>query len=69
MSSRSGHGTEETAKLKANIEAQLARLFSQLEDLEELRAELDDEEYAETRRDTLEQLEVRCVLTFLRRCV
>ena len=55
--------------MKANIEAQLARLFSQLEDLEELRAELDDEEYAETRRDTLEQLEVRCVLTFLRRCV
>jgi hypothetical protein len=59
MSARSGHGTEETAKLRANIEAQLTRLFMQLEDLEELRAELDDEEYAETRRDTLEQMEVR----------
>jgi hypothetical protein len=59
MSTRAGHGTEETAKLKANIEAQLTRLFMQLEDLEELRAELDDEEYTETRRDTLEQMEVR----------
>ena len=61
MQRAGGHGTEETAKLRANIESQLTRLFMQLEDLEELRAELDDEEYAETRRDTLEQMEVRAL--------
>jgi hypothetical protein len=53
------HGTVETAKLKANIQDQLGRLMMQLQDLEDLRAELDDDEYEETRRDTLDQLEVR----------
>jgi hypothetical protein len=52
------HGTVETQKLKANIQDQLSRLMLQLQDLEELRAELDDDEYEETRKDTLEQLEV-----------
>ena len=33
-----------------------ARLLSQLKDLEELREELDDEEYEETKADTLDQL-------------
>lgn len=55
----STHGTLETAKLKANIQDQLSRLIMQLQDLEELRAELDDEEYAETKKDTFEQMEVR----------
>lgn len=55
----STQGTLETAKLKSNIEDQLNRLLQQLQDLEDLRDELDDEEYAETRRDTLEQMEVR----------
>jgi len=53
------HGSEETARLRANIEAQLGRLLAQLSDLDELRAELDDDEYAETRRDTMEQIKVR----------
>ncbi len=53
------HGTVETQKLKANIQDQLTRLMMQLQDLEDLRAELDDAEYDETRKDTLEQLEVR----------
>ena len=34
------HGTLETAKLKANIQDQLSRLIMQLQDLEDLRAEL-----------------------------
>ena len=55
----SSHGTVETQKLKANIQDQLTRLMLQLQDLEDLRAELDDDEYEETRKDTLEQLEVR----------
>ncbi|KAL0246537.1 hypothetical protein GEMRC1_007749 [Eukaryota sp. GEM-RC1] len=49
-------GVAETDRLKANIEAQLSRLFIQLEDLEELRAELDDEEYEITKADTIEQM-------------
>jgi len=32
-SGASGHGAAETAKLKANVEAQLARLLAQLSDL------------------------------------
>ncbi|KAL0226391.1 hypothetical protein P9112_013715 [Eukaryota sp. TZLM1-RC] len=50
-------GVEETERLKKNIEAQLSRLFVQMEDLEELRDELDDEEYDITKADTLEQLQ------------
>lgn len=56
------HGTVETQKLKANIQDQLTRLMLQLQDLEDLRAELDDDEYEETRKDTLEQLEVRAAV-------
>lgn len=52
----SSHGSAETAQLKANVEAQLSRLLAQLSDLDELRGELEDEEYEETRRDTMEQL-------------
>ncbi|XP_053207611.1 protein LZIC-like [Panonychus citri] len=49
-------GAHETDKLKANLEEQLERLITQLSDLEECREELDDEEYEETRSQTLEQL-------------
>jgi hypothetical protein len=42
-------GKVESDKLKSNIEDQLNRLLSQLEDLEDLRAELDEEEYNGTR--------------------
>lgn len=44
-------------RLRANAEEQVTRLLTQLADLEELRAELDDDEYAETKQDTLQQLE------------
>jgi hypothetical protein len=47
----------ETEQLKASIQDQLSRLLLQLSDLEELRAELEDDEYLETKRDTLEQME------------
>ncbi len=55
---RMSHGKEETERLKANIQDQLNRLIGQLQDLEELRAELEDDEYEETRKDTLEQMAV-----------
>jgi len=51
------HGSNETERLKANIQDQLQRLLLQLQDLEDLRHELDDEEYTETKKDTLEQME------------
>eukprot|EP01096_Ripella_sp_DP13-Kostka_P017490 TRINITY_DN8952_c0_g1_i1.p1 TRINITY_DN8952_c0_g1~~TRINITY_DN8952_c0_g1_i1.p1 ORF type:complete len:195 (+),score=98.10 TRINITY_DN8952_c0_g1_i1:368-952(+) len=50
-------GKQETAVLIENVEDQLNRLLAQLEDLEELRADLDDDEYTETKQDTLEQLQ------------
>ena len=37
-------GVEETDRLKKSIEKQLDRLLAQLHDLEEFRAELDDDE-------------------------
>lgn len=51
------HGQAETGVLKTKMEVQLSRLLLQLEDLEELRADLDDEEYEITRRETMEQME------------
>ena len=53
MSSR---GDVETSKLKANIEDQLNRLLTQLSDLEELKDDLDNDEYEQTREDTMSQL-------------
>lgn len=52
-------GAEETDRLKQNMQDQLTKLLTQLQDLEELRDELDDDEYEETRADTLEQMKVR----------
>ncbi|KAK2191412.1 hypothetical protein NP493_53g10002 [Ridgeia piscesae] len=49
-------GRSETTKLKKNIEEQLDRLMQQLSDLEECREDLDDDEYEETKNETLEQL-------------
>ena len=49
-------GDVETNKLKANIEDQLNRLLTQLSDLEEMRDELDADEYEATRKETYEQL-------------
>ena len=50
------HGAQETAKLKANVEDQLNRLMTQLQDLEDMKADLDAAEYESTKRDTVEQL-------------
>uniref|UniRef100_A0A090X8H8 Beta-catenin-interacting ICAT domain-containing protein n=1 Tax=Ixodes ricinus TaxID=34613 RepID=A0A090X8H8_IXORI len=49
-------GQTETSKLKQSLEEQLERLMAQLSDLEECRAELDQEEYDETKSETLDQL-------------
>mmetsp|Transcript_27418 Transcript_27418/g.38774 ORF Transcript_27418/g.38774 Transcript_27418/m.38774 type:complete len:190 (+) Transcript_27418:31-600(+) len=49
-------GKHETAILKANIDDQLNRLLTQLEDLEELKDEFEDGEYEETKAETLAQL-------------
>ncbi|KAK7094150.1 protein LZIC-like [Littorina saxatilis] len=53
MSSR---GQQETGKLRQNMEDQLDRLMQQLSDLEECKEDLDDDEYEETKNETLEQL-------------
>jgi len=50
-------GTEETARLRRNVEEQLGRLLEQLADLDEFAAELADAEREEMRQDTLEALE------------
>ncbi|XP_072174462.1 protein LZIC-like [Diadema setosum] len=50
-------GRSETEALKQNLEEQLERLVAQLADLEEAREDLDDDEYEETKQDTIEQLE------------
>merc|ERR1712063_63979 len=49
-------GQEETEKLIENSRAQLSRLLTQLQDCEDLKEDLDPEEYEETRADTLQQL-------------
>lgn len=49
-------GKSETGKLRQNMEEQLDRLMQQLQDLEECREELDEDEYEETKKETLEQL-------------
>ncbi|XP_030042082.1 LOW QUALITY PROTEIN: protein LZIC [Microcaecilia unicolor] len=49
-------GKTETSKLKQNLEEQLDRLMQQLQDLEACRDDLDEDEYEETKRETLEQL-------------
>ncbi|RUS80062.1 hypothetical protein EGW08_012179, partial [Elysia chlorotica] len=49
-------GEQETTKLKQNLEEQLDRLMQQLSDLEECKADLEPEEYEETKSETVEQL-------------
>eukprot|EP00854_Cymbomonas_tetramitiformis_P024623 gene24623-29951_t len=52
-----GKQNSETARLRADAEAQITRLLTQLSDLEELKEDLDEDEYAETKAETLQQLE------------
>jgi hypothetical protein len=47
---------DETARLKDLVERQLQRLLCQLKDLDELKDELTEQEIAETRSDTMEEL-------------
>lgn len=49
-------GQSETDRLKHNLEEQLERLVQQLADLEECRDEMDQDEYEETRNESMEQL-------------
>lgn len=49
-------GKAETQILRENINDQLNRLFTQLEDLEELKEEFSAAEYEETKTETLNQL-------------
>jgi len=49
-------GKHETLLLRANIQDQLNRLLTQLEDLEELKDEFTEDEYNETKAETLDQL-------------
>jgi hypothetical protein len=52
----SNRGQAETAQLKSNVEDQLNRLLSQLEDLEELREDLDEDEYNGKRKSICVQI-------------
>lgn len=54
MSSR---GLLETEKLKQNLQSQLDRLVQQLAELEECKNDIDENEYEETKSETLEQLQ------------
>eukprot|EP00249_Psilotum_nudum_P032050 c47173_g1_i1 orf=166-723(+) len=47
---------EGTDKLRANMQAQLSRLLTQLKDVEDLKDDLEEEEYAHTKAETLQQL-------------
>lgn len=49
-------GLNETEKLKQNLDDQLDRLMQQLIDLDECKDDLDEEEYNETKAETIEQL-------------
>ena len=51
-------GSAENEKLKQNLNDQLERLVQQLHDLDECKDDLDDEEYEETKKETLDQLQV-----------
>lgn len=43
------HGDKESAKLRSNIEDQLNRLLTQLQDLEDMKGDLDAKEYESTK--------------------
>lgn len=54
---RQSRGDVETSKLRSNIEDQLNRLLTQLSDLEEMRDDLENDEYEQTRKETMDQLQ------------
>ena len=50
-------GVSETQRLKVQLQTQVERLLDQLQELENSKEELDEEEYADMREDTVEQME------------
>ncbi|KAI1309397.1 Protein LZIC [Halotydeus destructor] len=50
-------GKDETNQLRSNLEDQLDRLVAQLSDLEECKNDMDADEYEESKKETLEQVE------------
>ena len=46
---------DNNSQLKSKLESQLSRLLDQLQDLENNRDDMDEEEYVEMRTDTMEQ--------------
>lgn len=56
MSTQAQKQDPEVEMLRVNIQDQLNRLFDQLEDLDELKDELSEEEYKEERDDTIQEL-------------
>ena len=49
-------GVNENIQLKSKLETQLSRLLDQLEDLENNKDSIDDEEFSELKSETLEQV-------------
>jgi hypothetical protein len=49
-------GDSETVLLRENIEGQLKRLLTQLQDIDQMKDELDEEEYSLMRQETVDQL-------------
>ena len=46
---------DNNSQLKSKLESQLSRLLDQLQDLEDNKNDLDEEEYSEMKADTMEQ--------------
>ena len=46
---------DNNSQLKSKLESQLSRLLDQLQDLENNKDDLDEEEYVEMKADTMEQ--------------
>ena len=46
---------DNNSQLKSKLESQLSRLIDQLQDLENNKDDLDEEEYVEMKADTMEQ--------------
>ncbi|MDP2437799.1 MAG: hypothetical protein Q8P67_18820 [archaeon] len=51
-----GRASSETNLLKANVEDQLQRLLTQLQDVEAMKDDLDEDEYNELKQETIQQL-------------
>ena len=52
----SGRASSETSVLKSNVEDQLQRVLTQLQDVETMKDDLDEDEYNELKQETIQQL-------------